>query len=320
MPVTTASVPSRAEIDSAAARIAPHVRRTPVIEIAGAELGLPDVRLLLKLEVLQHTGSFKARGAFNRLLSADVPEVGVLAASGGNLALGVAFAARELGHRAEIFVPASTPTMKVRRLHDLGAQVVQIGEVYDEAREAADQRALETSALVVHAYDQPQIVAGAGTIGRELQQQAPDLETVLVAVGGGGLIGGTAAWLREEANVVAVEPEGCPTLSRALAAGKPVHVEVGGLAKDSLGASRIGDIGFASASRWVSESVLVSDASIKRAQWLLWNRLRVIAEPGGATALAALVSGDVRRRPDERVAVLVCGGNTDPAIVADLSE
>ena len=318
--MTVASAPSRAEIDSAAARIAPHVRCTPVIEIAGAELGLPDAQLFLKLEILQHTGSFKPRGAFNRLLFADVPEVGVLAASGGNHALGVSFAARELGHRAEIFVPASTPTIKVRRLHELGARVVQIGEFYDEACQAAEQRALETGALIVHAYDQPQIVAGAGTIGRELQQQVPDLGTVLVAVGGGGLIGGTAAWLREEATIVSVEPERCPTLSRALAAGKPLDVEVNGLAKDSLGASRIGDIGFASASRWVDESVLVSDASIRRAQYLLWNHLRLIAEPGGATALAALVSGDVRCRSGERIAVLVCGGNTDPALVANLSE
>jgi threonine dehydratase len=313
------SVPSRAEIDAAAERIAPHVRRTPVIEIDGAQLEIPDVRLVLKLELLQHTGSFKPRGGFNHLISADVPEVGVVAASGGNHGLGVAYAARQLGHRAEIFVPATAPAIKVRRLHELGAHVVQIGEVYDEARQAAEQRAQETGAVIVHAYDQRQIVAGAGTVGRELQQQTADIDTILVSVGGGGLIGGTAAWLREEACVVAVEPECCPTLSSALAAGKPVDVEVGGLATDALGASRIGDIGFASASRWVDESVLVPDASIRRAQWLLWNRLRLIAEPGGATALAGLVSGAFRPRSGGRVAVLVCGGNTDPAVVAGLS-
>lgn len=313
------SVPSRAAIDSAAERIAPYVRRTPVIEIDGAELELPDVRLILKLEHLQHAGSFKARGAFNRMLAAEVPDVGVVAASGGNHAQGVAYAASQLGHRAEIFVPVTAPAIKVRRLHELGAHVLQIGEVYDEARQAAEHRAQETGALIVHAYDQPEIVAGAGTVGRELQQQVGDIDTILVAVGGGGLIGGTAAWLRDEARVVAVEPENCATLSGALAAGRPVDIEVSGLATDSLGASRIGDIGFASASQWVNQSVLVSDESIRRAQWLLWNRLRLIAEPGGAAALAALVSGAVAADCGRRVAVLVCGGNTDPSVVADLA-
>ncbi len=315
-----ASVPSGAEIDAAAERLAPYIRHTPVIEVDGADLEIPGVRVFLKLELLQHTGSFKTRGAFNRIISGDVPEAGVLAASGGNHAQGVAYAARELGYRAEIFVPASAPAIKVGALHELGARVIQIGEVYDEARQAAEQRAEETGALVVHAFDQPEILAGTGTIGRELQQQVPDLDTVVVAVGGGGLIGGTAAWLRDGARIVAVESELCATLSRAVAAGEPVNIEVGGLAKDSLGASRIGDLGFASSSRWVDEFVLVPDASIQRAQRLLWNRLRLIAEPGGAAALAGLISGGVGLRDDERVAVLVCGGNTDPALVAELSE
>ena len=314
------AIPSRTDIDSAAERIAPYVRRTPVIEVDGAEFEIPGVRLFLKLELLQHTGSFKARGAFNRVLSGDVPGVGLLAASGGNHAQGVAYVARELGYPAEIFVPASTPSIKVRRLHELGAHVVQIGDVYDDACRAAEKRAQETGALVVHAFDHREVVAGAGTIGRELQQQAPDLDTALIAVGGGGLIGGTAAWLRDDANIVAVESEGCPTLARALLAGKPVDIEVSGLARDSLGASRIGEIGFAIASRWVDKSVLISDASIKRAQWLLWKRLRIMAEPGGATALAGLMSGDVRLQAGDRIAVLVCGGNTDPALFAELSE
>ncbi len=315
-----AAPPSRADIDAAAERIAPHVRRTPVAELDGAELGIPGIRLVLKLEQLQHTGSFKVRGAFNHVLAATVPETGLVAASGGNHAQAVAFAARELGHRVEIFVPETTPAIKVGRLHELGARVVQVGEVYDVSRQAAEERAGATGALLVHAYDQPSIVAGAGTIGRELQQQVGDLDAVLVAVGGGGLIGGTAAWLRDEATVVAVESEGCPTLSQALATGEPVDVAIDGLAKDSLGASRIGDIGFACARRWVDESRLVSDNAIRRAQWLLWDRLRVIAEPGGATALAALISRAHCPRVGDRVAVLVCGGNTDPAALVAPTE
>ncbi len=311
--------PSRAEITAAAERIAPHVRRTPVIEVDGTELEMPGVRLLLKLEQLQHTGSFKPRGAFNRVLAADVPDVGVVAASGGNHAQAVAYAARELGHRAEIFVPETTPAIKVARLHELGARVVQGGEIYNVARQAAEARAEETGALIVHAYDQASIVAGAGTVGLELQQQAGDLDAVLVAVGGGGLIGGMSAWLRDEVRVVAVEPEGCPTLSRALAEGEPVDVTVGGLAQDSLGASRIGDTGFACAQRWVDDSVLVTDEAILRARWLLWDRLRVVAEPGGAAALAALLSRAYRLQDGARVGVLVCGGNTDPATLLNPS-
>lgn len=309
--------PTRGRIEEAAARIERHVRRTPILTIPADELvpGL-DATLTLKLETLQHTGSFKPRGAFNRILSADVPEAGVLAASGGNHAQAVAWAARQLGHRAEIFVPETAPPIKVARLHALGAQVVQVGQVYDDAREASERRAAESGALVVHAYDQPEILAGAGTLARELQRQVErPLDVLLVAVGGGGLIGGTASWLRGDSELIAVEPARCPTLHAALRAGRPVEVEVSGLAADSLAARRIGSIPFAAASRWVKESLLIEDREIARAQALLWERLRIVAEPGGAAALAGLVSGAYRPESGSHVGALVCGANVDPASV-----
>lgn len=266
----------------------------------------------MKLEYLQHTGSFKPRGAFNRILSATVPASGVIAASGGNHAQAVAYAARELGLAAEIFVPETAPAIKVDRLRTLGATIYQVGQLYDDAREASEVRARETGALVVHAYDHEATVAGAGTLARELESQTGGFDTILVAVGGGGLIGGTAAWTRDGGKVVAVEPQRCPTLHTALREGKPVAVEVGGLAADSLAARRIGAIAFACATRWVNASLLVPDAAIERAQALFWDRLRIVAEPGGATALAALVAGAYRPAAGEHVVALVCGANTDP--------
>jgi threonine dehydratase len=310
------AVPSRQQIAAAAARIAPWVRRTPAVRLGGSEFDLPLESITFKLEQLQHTGSFKPRGAFNRILAADVPEAGLIAASGGNHGLAVAFAGTRLGVATEIFVPETVPPIKLARLRGYGATVHLVGQVYDVAREASEKRALETGALVVHAYDQPDVVTGAGTVGRELQDQTRDIDTVLVAVGGGGLIGGIAAWSAGNFRIVAVEPHTCATLNAALAAQRPVEVPVGGIARDSLGARQIGDIGFAAVQGAAVQSVLVSDRSIAAAQHLLWDRLRLVVEPGGATALAALVSGAYVPEPGERVAVLICGANTDPATLS----
>ena len=334
---------SRTDIAAAAARIAGHVRHTPVLRLAGAELGLA-LPLALKLELLQHAGSFKPRGAFNRMLSAQasvaqvsaaqsaaeapatkaqgtqmpttgLPSAGVIAASGGNHGAAVAYAARALGVTAEIFVPDLTPQAKVARIASYGARVVQGGETYAEALAASRVRQAETGALEVHAYDHPAVLAGQGTVGREFELDAPDLTHVLVATGGGGLIGGIAAWYAGSAAVVSVEPEGCPALHDALRAGKPVAARVGGLAADSLGARQVGALMFPIAARYVTDAVLVPDDAIAAAQRLLWDRLRLIAEPGGATALAALLCGAFVPPDGARVGVLVCGANTDPAKV-----
>jgi threonine dehydratase len=302
---------TRVDIEAAATRSAGRVRATPIIELEPGAFG-SLAQITLKLELLQHTGSFKPRGAFSHILSQSVPEAGVIAASGGNHGAAVAYAARELGHRVEIYVPAATPQIKLDRLEQYGARVVAIGARYAEALAASSARAQETGALEVHAYDHPEVLAGQGTLGRELQIQAPALETVFVAVGGGGLIGGVAAWYRGDTRVIAVEPAGCPTLAHALEAGRPVDVEVGGWAADSLGARRVGALMLPIAQQFVERVVLVSDDQIRAAQRLLWDQLRLLAEPGGATALAGLLSGEYQPRAGERVGVIVCGGNTDP--------
>jgi threonine dehydratase len=271
---------------------------------------------MLKLELLQHAGSFKPRGAFNRLLSADRPVGGVIAASGGNHGAAVAYAARSLGLTAEIFVPASTPAAKVARIASYGVRVVQIGETYAEALTASRERQAETGALEIHAYDHADVLAGQGTVGREFEQDAPGLTHILVATGGGGLIGGVAAWYAGSAEVISVEPEGCPALHDALRAGQPVNAPVGGLASDSLGARQVGALMFPIARRFVSQAVLVADEAILAAQRLLWDRFRLVAEPGGATAAAALLSGRFVPPPGSKVGVVVCGANTDPAKVA----
>mgnify|MGYP002400613017 CR=1 FL=1 len=300
-----------ADIEAAASRIEGRVRVTPVMTLEEGAWGLSG-RLVLKLECLQHTGSFKPRGAFNRILSSSAPPAGVIAASGGNHGAAVAYAARSLGRHAEIFVPESTPPLKVERLRRYGARVSLIGASYPEALTASMARAAETGALVVHAYDQPEVAAGQGTVARELEHQTPDLDTLLVAVGGGGLIAGIAAWFQGRVHVVGVEPEGAPTLARAMEAGRPVDVPVTGVAVDSLGAHRAGALAFAIAQRYVDRVVLVTDDAILAAQRTLWEDVRVAAEPGGATALAALLSGQYRPAPEERVGVLVCGANLDP--------
>lgn len=306
---------TRFEIAAAARRLAQHIRHTPVIEIDGGSLSL-DFPVKLKLELLQHTGSFKPRGAFNRLSSATIPDTGVIAASGGNHGAAVAYAARALDIKAEIFVPAATPATKVNRIAGYGARVVQGGEAYADALAACRVRQAETGALEVHAYDHAEVLAGQGTVGRELELDAPDLTHVLVATGGGGLIGGMAAWYMGATAIISVEPEGCPTLHTALRAGRPVECPVSGLAADALGARQVGALMFPIAQAFVTSAVLVPDEAIAGAQRLLWEQMRLIAEPGGATALAALLSGRFVPPPGARVGVVVCGGNTDPGKIA----
>lgn len=297
----------RQEIAEAAARIAGQVRRTPVIRAA-----FDGVEVELKLELLQHTGSFKPRGAFNRMLSSAVPPAGVIAASGGNHGLAVAYAASGLGVRCEVFIPETTPPLKITRLRRYGAHVTVTGVYYADALEASYRRAEETGALIVHAYDQPEVVAGQGTVGLELAERLPDIDTVMVSVGGGGLIGGIAGYLGGRVRLVGVEPVSAPTLFRALEAGRPVDVEVSGVAADSLGARRVGELAFDLCRSHVEEVVLVEDSDILRAQHRLWDELHLVAEPGGVAALAALLAGRYRPTDDEQVAVVLCGSNTDP--------
>ena len=299
------------DVAAAAERIRGRVRRTPVAMVSAT--------LSLKLELLQHTGSFKPRGMFNRVLSAievgaDLSQ-GVVTASGGNAGLAVAYAARELGLPARIFVPETTPAAKLSRLGTLGAEVVQAGREYAEAFTAADESATNTGAVLVHAYDQPEVVAGQGTLGLELLEQA-DFDTVLVAVGGGGLIAGIATAIGDRAKVVGVEPELCPAMNRALDAGEPVDVAVSGVAGDSLGARRLGDYAYAAVTANHVESVLVPDDAIIDARRELWHEFRLVTETGAATAYAALTAGAYRPARDERVMVVVCGANTDPSDLA----
>jgi threonine dehydratase len=296
-------------------RISGYVRRTPVVEAGPGAFGLPTA-ITLKLELLQHTGSFKARGAFSKMLASNIPSDGVIAASGGNFGLAVAHAAGRLGHRCRIFVPSTSPVAKIDLVRACGAEVQVVEGYYDDAATVAGEAASRSDAIQLHPFDQPEVVAGGGTVGMELSQQVPDFDTVLVAVGGGGLIGGIAAWLGDDVRVVAVEPKRAACMHAALAAGAPIEVPVGGVAADALGPSRVGEIAFEIARRFVNDAVLVSDAAIVEAQRSLWQELRIVAEPGGATALAALTSGAYVAEPHERVAVLVCGGNCDPSTLA----
>jgi threonine dehydratase len=306
-----------AAIRDAALRIAPHIRRTPLLRLPAKELGTPcDV--VLKLELLQASGSFKPRGAFNRLLSNTLPKAGVIAASGGNHGAAVAYAAQALGVPAEIFVPDITSPAKLARIRAYGATLVQGGAAYDDARRASEARAAQTGALTVHAYDQPETLAGQGTLAMELEEDDPTLTHILVATGGGGLIGGMAAWYAGRAFLVSVEPETCPTLYNALRTGHPTPVPTGGLAADSLGAKQVGEAMFPLAQRFVQHAVLVNDDAIRDAQKRLWDCCRLVAEPGGAAALAALLSGAFVPPDGARVGVVVCGGNTDPGVVGSL--
>jgi threonine dehydratase len=290
--------------------IRPHIRRTPVIEVDGADLGVAAGAVTVKLELLQHSGSFKARGAFANLLTRPIPGAGVAAASGGNHGAAVAYAAMKLGCPAKIFVPGISSPAKIARIRAYGADLVVVGEGYADALAASEDWVQRSGALAVHAFDQSETLLGQGTLALELEQQAGGIETLLVAVGGGGLIGGIAAWYAGAIKVIGVEPEAAPTLTRALAAGRPVDAEAGGIAADSLAPRRIGERVFPIAKAYVDRVVLVADDAIAAAQQALWERLRIVAEPGGAAATAALLSGRYRPAPGERVGVVVSGGNT----------
>jgi threonine dehydratase len=304
----------QASIAATETRIRAYVRHTPVIEVRAVDFGLAgEAVLCFKLELLQHTGSFKVRGAFANLLARRLPEAGVVAASGGNHGIAVAYAAKQLGVSAKIFVPTVSSPAKQQQIRSHGAELVVGGDRYADALEASERWVAASGALAIHAYDQPETMLGQGTVGLELQQQAPQLDTVLVAVGGGGLIGGMAAWYgsgSSKVRLIGVEPEAIPTLARALEAGQPVDVTVGGVAADSLGARRVGALMFPLAQQHIERVLLVPDEAIVEAQRALWRVLRVAAEPGGAAAFAALLSGAYRPQPAERVGILICGGNT----------
>jgi threonine dehydratase len=301
------------DIERAARRIGGHIRQTPVIT-AGSELGIPD-GTVLKLELLQHTGSFKPRGAFNRMLAADIPTAGVIAASGGNHGAAVAFAAKRLGVPAEVFVPSSSPAMKRDRIVILGADVTVVEGLYDDAQRAAEQRQSATGALSVHPFDHHDVVAGQGTMSRELATQVDAFDTLLCATGGGGFTAGQAAWWQSRVKVVSVEPETSQCLHAARRAGEPVTVAVAGRAADSLGARRIGDLAWSIVRDHVAHSVLVNDDAIADAQRAAWDVLRLVVEPGGAAALAAIRSGAYQPEPGERVVIVLCGANCDPTTV-----
>ena len=297
-------------IAAAAELIRPHVRHTPVMTVSMADFGLTGGAIDLKLECLQHSGSFKARGAFTNLLTRDVPDAGVVAASGGNHGAAVAYAAMKLGTKATIFVPSISAKAKTDRIKSFGADLVIGGDRYADALAASEIFARESGALQIHAFNQPETLIGQGTLGQEIEDDLPGIDTLLVAVGGGGLIGGIAAWYRGRVKIVAVEPEEAPTLNMALAAGQPVDAPAGGVAADSLAPKQVGQLMFPIARDHVGQSVLVTDDAIRRAQKALWDSVRLASEPGGAAAMAAILSGRYIPAAGERVAVLVCGSNT----------
>jgi threonine dehydratase len=290
--------------------IRPRIRRTPVVQVDGTDLGLNLSSLTLKLELLQHTGSFKTRGAFVNLLRRELPAAGVAAASGGNHGAAVAFAAQKLGVPATIFVPSVASQSKIDRIRRYGANLIIAGDRYADALTASQAWIIESGALPIHAYNDRETILGQGSVGLELEQQDPNLDTLLVAVGGGGLIGGIAAWYRGRVQIIGVEPETAPTLTAALAAGYPVEAQASGIAADSLAPKCVGELMFPIAQSFVKRVVLVPDQEIQRAQEILWDVLRVAAEPGGAAALSALLSRRYEPQPGERCGVLVCGGNT----------
>jgi threonine dehydratase len=298
-------------IAAAADRLRGHARRTPVLEVDGADVGLPGIELVFKLEFLQHGGSFKARGALTHLLSRDVPDAGVVAASGGNHGVAVAFAAMRAGKPATIFVPSVCSPVKLAQISHYGATVQVVGDSYADALAASQAWQRKSGALAIHAFDQVETLLGQATVAHEFEAQAPALDAVLVAVGGGGLIGGMAAWYRGRTRLIAVEPEAAPTLTRALQAGHPVDTPAGGVAADSLAPRQVGGLMFPLAQRHVAHAVLVSDDAIRQAQRTLWRLLRVVAEPGGAAAFAALQSDVFVPARGERIGVLLCGANTD---------
>ncbi len=290
--------------------IRPHIRRTPVLEVDAADFGLDGSALTFKLELLQHGGSFKVRGAFANLLTREIPKAGVVAASGGNHGVAVAFAAMKLGVPARIFVPSVASTEKQDRIRASGAELVIAGERYADALAASQNWIAQSGAMAIHAFDQPETLLGQGSVGLEFEEQAPALDTLLVAVGGGGLIGGISAWYAGRIRIVGVEPEAAPTLANAMRAGRPVDSEAGGIAADSLAPKRVGELMFPMAQKYVDRVALVPDDAIREAQEQLWRVLRVAAEPGGAAAFSALLSRRYQPALGERIGVLVCGGNT----------
>ncbi len=281
-----------------------------MVEVDGADFNLPGVRLTLKLELLQHTGSFKTRGAFANMLGREIPAAGVVAASGGNHGVAVAYTAGKLGKPVRIFVPTVASPAKMERIRGYGADLVVTGERYADALAASEAWAAESGAMPVHAYDQPETMLGQGSVGLEFEEHAPGLHSLLVAVGRRGLIGGIAAWYAGGVALIGVEPEEAPTLARALEAGRPVDSPAGGIAADSLAPRQVGRLMFPLAQQYVRRVVLVPDSAIQEAQRTLWRVLRVATEPGGAAAMAALLSGRYQPRPGEHVGVLVCGANT----------
>src|SRR6202048_3758047 len=300
----------RSQIVAVEKIIRPHVRRTPILEAAGADFRLDSISLIFKLEFLQHAVSFKPRGAFTNLLTRKVPEAGVVAASGGNHGVAVAYAAGKLGVPAKICVPNVASPEKVERIRRCGADLVVVGERYADALAASEAWTAQSGAMPLHAYDQIETLLGQGTVGLEFQQQCPRLDTLLVAVGGGGLIGGIAAWYAGKIKLIGVEPEAAPTLANALNAGRPVESPAGGIAADSLAPKRVGELMFPLAQKYVDKVILVRDDEITQAQETLWSVLRVVTEPGGAAAFAALLARRYQPAPSERVGVLLCGGNT----------
>jgi threonine dehydratase len=301
---------ANAQIEATARLTGPFVRRTPVLSVDGADFGLPGLSLAFKLEMMQHAGSFKTRGAFNHMLSRPIPEAGVVAASGGNHGAAVAFAARQLKVPATIFVPSVASASKLERIRESGARLEIHGERYADALAASELYAQRTGALPIHAYDQIETLQGQATVGLELEQQTSALDALLIAVGGGGLIGGITAWYRGRVRIVGVEPELAPTLTYALRAGTPVDAPAGGLAADSLAPRRVGELMFPIVQRFGVATVLVSDQAIRGAQLALWNVLRIVVEPGGAAAFAALRSGALAYTPGQTIGVLLCGANT----------
>jgi len=290
--------------------IRPYIRRTPVMTFDRSELGLPAGPLTLKLEQMQHSGAFKARGAFTNLLTREIPKAGVVAASGGNHGAAVAYAAMRLNRPASIFVPSVSSPAKIARIRDYGADLHVGGNLYAEALAASEAWVSQTGAMAVHAFDQNETIMGQGTLALELEQQAPDIDTVLVSVGGGGLVAGIAAWYAGRVKVIGVEPTTAPTLTKALEAGRPVDAEAGGLAADSLAPRRIGERVFPIAQKYAPRTILVTDEAIAEAQKILWRALRIVAEPGGACAFSAITSGAYKPATGERVAVVISGGNT----------
>jgi len=299
----------KSDIALAHERIREHIRLTPTIDIAAGAFGNQG-SWNFKLEMMQHSGSFKARGAFNNLLSHDVPVAGIVAASGGNHGAAVAYAAKNLGIPANIFVPEISSPVKIERIKSYGAEIHIGGAAYADALEASEEFCERNGALAIHAYDAAETLAGQGTLGLEWQQQVPELDTIMVAVGGGGLIGGVAGWYRDDVKIIAVEPETSCCLHAALGAGRPVDVEVSGIAADSLGARSIGTLAYGIAETFVDKSIVVSNETIAFAQKSLWENLRVATEPGGAAAFAAVLDGAYRPEANERVGILICGGNT----------